>query len=78
MEPRPARVNAGSTDILMTDSHCTCEKSMPSLRKKGIGKPDGISPMVSLSSKCMHTATMVITTRATNVDGTFLVMSGKR
>ena len=51
-------------------------RSIPSLRKKGIGRPAGISPIVRAASNEHSIETIVITISATSVAGTFLVRYG--
>ena len=77
MEPRQARVRAG-----ITAAEIICPQFIPAsdisgFAKNGSGRPLGISPIISLSSKSKRRETSVITIRATKVDGTFLVTSGK-
>ena len=53
------------------------DRLMLAFAKKGRGRPEGMSPMMSLLSRLQKSDTTVITIRATSVAGTFLVTRGK-
>ena len=78
MEPRPASVRPGIRAATTMSPHGKPARLTLSLAKNGMGKPDGISPMVGTPSILINRETTVITMRATSVDGTFLVRRGKR
>ena len=64
--------------VVSTVAQLMVARSTPVLAKKGVGRPDGMLPMMGTPSILMNNEMMVITMRATNVEGTFLVTSGKR
>ena len=78
IEPNPAKVIPGMIVAFKSIPQSIPVKYIPSLIKKGIGNPVGIFPIVSLSGKSTKREMIVITISATNVDGIFFVIKGKR
>ena len=76
IEPRPASVIPGIIDASAICIQSMPLRSIPSLAKKGIGRPAGISPIVRAASNEHNMLMMVITISATSVAGIFLVRRG--